>query len=302
MIANVTRILIKIAKRNPLAIVYIPVSALILVMFKLLHLHKWLRLRTIPLSETMYGEMLRKNKSAILSHAKMMDNIFHSTSYSILKHEFDKIIVINGTKVGFTVNGREASVYIRGSFSDENWVDNVDIIPVYNSELRMDVTTGYSSIFDEIMPVIRESLSELEDGHTDGKEFDTVTVCGWSLGGALASMVTIGLSKTYNVVGYSVSSPRFTTCDYSSYVDDGTLIQIQKVSDVVGYLPMSNPFMKYRHRGDIIMLFDKGRTLRVVKDSIYNRFVLSSIVQSGRIGFKQHLTVLSDLKHYINKL
>lgn len=129
----------------------------------------------------------------ILNQGLLKEQLSQFPNDPIKLGEIIKSIMTKKLPFGFIVrNGTDVTVVIRGTITPQEWIDDLKAAPVQflpDNPAWGKTTSGFKSLYSEmiaqILPVLRDNL----------KNGDSLYVTGHSLGGALAHLVSAGLSE-----------------------------------------------------------------------------------------------------------
>jgi hypothetical protein len=153
----------------------------------------------------------------------------------------------------------EAVIAFRGTEGIKEWVldANFGTKPCPFLASAGNTEDGFTDMYESVAtgtapdaPRLAESLQNLPWK----QQIETVTVCGHSLGGALASLATLDIAVNasppyHNVISYTYASPRAGdvafAAKYNQIVAD--TYRVANELDVVPRLPLFPPFPPYEH-------------------------------------------------------
>jgi hypothetical protein len=169
----------------------------------------------------------------------------------------------NGTTIGYVVKQvveqknndlpiNTVCVVLRGTATASEWQKDFDYVQTENAigdgSTVLNCHKGFLDIYSEFKNELHETLEKNEI------KWDTVLITGHSLGGSLATLITLDLYKKYNTRTYVFGSPR--VCDIIPE-DIRYMWRVNNTSDIVPNIPLpvmpnvknhENPY-RYTHGG-----------------------------------------------------
>ena len=148
----------------------------------------------------------------------------------------------------------EAVIAFRGTEGIKEWVldANFGTKPCPFLSSAGETEDGFSNMYESVATGAAASSPKLVEGLPNlgwKQPIETVTICGHSLGGALATLATLDIAVNapapyHNVTSYTYASPRTGTTQFASKYNQlvANTYRIANALDVVPRLPLFPPY------------------------------------------------------------
>jgi hypothetical protein len=220
--------------------------------------------------------------------------IFQYDNATVLKAEypmFTNHVVDEYRTCRYTLLRQGNNVYIsvRGSTTQDNWIDGLTSELTYSDELGAKVHMGYDEVARGIADAISLSYLRLDDN---------VYITGGSMGGAVSTMLGWYLkTRGFNLVKvWAFANPRVSEDDYG----DLPVVNVLNLQDPVVYLPSFSLFTRYRHQG-IRLCYSQGEW-KWYEDSWRTDLLTSALFITDGIKLEEHLTYANRFMELRDKL
>ena len=174
-------------------------------------------------------------------------------------------------------DGSKVYISVRGSTTEDNWVDGFTSELEYSKELGEHVHMGYDGVAKGIM-------DKLVQGRLVSP-LDEVYITGGSMGGAVSILLGWYLDDAiYNVKKiWAFANPRVSDGDYGHL----PVVNVLNMKDPVVYIPSFTLFTRYRHQGKRLCYVD-GQW-KWYSDSWQSDLLMSPYFMVDGVEVQEHL-------------
>lgn len=173
-------------------------------------------------------------------------------------------------------NGSDVYISIRGSTTEDNWVDGFTSEMVYSDELENNVHMGYGDVAKGIM-------TELVAARLINP-MDNIHITGGSMGGAVSILLGWYLDDNIYAVKkiWAFANPRVSDGDYGHL----PVVNVLNMKDPVVYIPSFSLWNRYRHQGKRLC-YTQGEW-KWYNDSWQSDVLMSPYMMTESVKVKEH--------------
>lgn len=221
-----------------------------------------IELMTLEFYATLAAKIFSYNNSQILRHA-------YPTHSDHVVDEFDTC------RYTLMRKDNQVTVCIRGSKTEENWIDGFTVDLVRSKELGVSVHKGYYDVAKGVCDAV------MDYSHP----YESVVLTGGSMGGAQAILVGWLLQQRGVKVDkiWAFANPKISSGDYGHL----PVISVLNLHDPVVHLPAFSLFHRYRHQGERLV-YTEGKWW-MYPDNWQTDWATSLLLLKDEIVVAEHL-------------